>query len=185
MLRNARKAGGVGMAAKPKAKKQLAALPDGRIEAVSTADAEALSTIKAVAKLHVDGLGKADIAMALGITSYKVQKALDDPRMRLAVGRIRAEIAGETALTDAIAVAQAEYRLARAWEVLDMELDASDPWIRHQAALAVIAAAAKASESGGGTELVIAPELAFDDQDLQDASDDGADSGDLMVIDAD
>ena len=171
--------------ARAKPKKQLAALPDGTIQPVSDKDAEALSTIKAVAKLKVDNLAEDEIALSLGISTYKVKKAIADPRMRLAVGRIRAEIAGETALTDAIAVAQAEYRLARAWEVLDMELDASDPWIRHQAALAVIAAAAKASESSGGTELVIAPELAFDDQDLQDGADDGADSAELMVIDAD
>lgn len=165
-------------------KRQLAALPDGSIKAVTEQEAAAVSTIKAVARLHADGIKPDEIALALSISRYKVDKALKDPRMRLAVARIQAERAGEVAVTEQIAAAQAEYRLARAWEVLDMELESSDPWIRHQAALAIIAAANRAAETAGQQQLIIAPELAFDDQDLQDAGDDDSIPGELMVVDA-
>lgn len=175
------------MAAKPRAKKrpkQLAEAPDGSLQRVDPAEAERLSTIKAVAKLQLDGLSKAEIAMSLNISQYQVGKALDDPRMRLAVAREQARRAGETAITEAIAIAQAEYRLARAWEVLDMELESKDPWIRHQAALAIIAAANRAAETTSQQQLIIAPELIYDDQDLQDKDEDSAFPSELTVIDS-
>lgn len=167
-----------------RSKRQLAALPDGTIKAVTEQEAEAVSTIKAVAKLHADGIRPDEIALALSISRYKVDKALKDPRMRLAVARIQAERAGEVAVTEQIAAAQAEYRLARAWEVLDMELESKDPWIRHQAALAIIAAANRAAETASQQQLIIAPELIYDDQDLQDKDEDSAFPPELTVIDA-
>jgi hypothetical protein len=165
-------------------KKLPAVLPDGSLSAISSAEAAQISTITSVARLQVDGHTPPDIALALGISAQKVKAALGDPRMRIALIRARAVAAGDMSVAETLALARAEYRLARAWEVLDSEMDAPDPWIRHQAALAVIAAAARDGESKAATEIVVSPDLVFDDQDLQEDGPDGADSGDLMVIDS-
>lgn len=161
-----------------------AVLPDGGLAVLSPAEAEKISLLNSVAKLQVDGLKPAEIAHALGVSLHRVKASMDDPRMRIALARARAVALGDAAVNDALELARAEYRLSRAWEVLDAEMDALDPWIRHQAALAVIAASAKANEGKGGTEIVLTPDLVFDDQDLQDDVQDTSDSPELVVDDA-
>ncbi len=163
------------------------AAPPAEVQrAVDDPEAARVSLIQAAVRLRRDGLAREDIAGVLGVSTYKISQALKDPRAAIVERRLDADAADD----DALHAAQSAYRLSRAWEVLDMEMDSSDPWIRHQAALAVIAASAKSSQARPSTEIVIVPELAYDDQDrgadggpdMQDDGPDAAYSGDLMVI---
>lgn len=178
--------GGVPVASKGqgKTKKLPAILPDGGVAMITKAEAEKLSTINSVARLNAEGQTAPEISHALGISAFKVKASMQDARYGIALARARAVVLGDATINDAIAVARAEYRVARAWEVLDDHMDANDPWLRQQAAMAVIASAARATDGKAATEIVLTPELVFDDQDLQDDAQDTPDSLDLMVDDA-
>jgi hypothetical protein len=142
-----------------------------------------LSLLYAVGKLRLDGFSVAECAAVLGVATSQVFSAVHDPRFDVICKRILIDKGAD----DTVSKARAQYRLERAWEVLESELDHDDKWIKHQAALAIIAAS-KADKTGSGrTELVVSPELAFDDQDpddLQDDVPDDADSDDLTQFDA-
>jgi hypothetical protein len=80
---------------------------------------------------------------------------------------------------DRLHQARAEFRLERAWEVIDSELESSDKWLRHQAAGLIIAADRAAKDKGAQTiNVVLSPEMVFDDQNLQDDGYSDADSPD-------
>lgn len=142
-----------------------------------------LPIIYSAVKLQHQGYTGPEIAAILGLSYMRVYRALHDPRAAV-VGK---RLVVDKDAADAIQKAQADYRLARAWDVLGDELESNDRWIKHQAALAIIAAS-KADKTGPSrTELVVSPELAFDDQnpdDLQDDVPDDADSDDLTQFDA-
>jgi hypothetical protein len=133
----------------------------------------------------VEGLSPAEIAHALDVTVHRVKAAQKDPRMRIALLRARAVAAGDVSAADVLDLARADYRVARAWEVIDSGMDGADPWLRFQSAQAVLAAASRAGSDGSATEVVLVSDLLFDDQDLQEDAQDGADMPELTVIDAD
>ena len=133
----------------------------------------------------MQGMQTPEIALLLGMSTSKVAAALRDPRAQIAMKRLASDQGESNAAWEAV---RASHRLAKAWEVLEEELDSGNDWLRHQAALAVIAADAKRQEQAGNrTEIIIAPELSFDDQTGQYLQAPGADTaipGELTDSDA-
>jgi len=157
--------------------------------AVVDPEADKLSLLYAAVRLKLDGMSNPAIAVALGLGVSRIARALRDPRAAVLEKRLEMERTGEKGLEDAIQRARAEYRVARAWERLEAELDSKNEWLAHQSALAILAASARAQGQGGSaTELVVSAGLAFDDQysdDLQDATGADAVSPGLTAIDDD
>jgi hypothetical protein len=165
--------------------------PASIIAPPSDAEAERISLLHAAVKLNLDGLSHAAIALALGVPLYRVQRALRDPRA--AILRERLEADAERSAEDRIQRARAEYLLNRAVERLEAELDSRNEWLAHQSALALIAMLTRQQAAGGnGTEIIVSPGLAFDDQadddgagaELQEIPDDDADLPDMTADDA-
>ena len=149
-------------------------------------DAASASLIYSAVKLRLDGLSNPEIAMVLGCRVGQVTAAFKDIRAGIAERRFKSDAAdGSRAAWGA---ERAAYRVSKAWDVLESELDSKNEWLRHQAALSIIAADAKRQEQAGSkTEIIIAPELSFDDQTGQYLQAPGADTaipGELTDSDA-
>jgi hypothetical protein len=164
--------------------------PASIIAPPSDAEAERISLLHAATKLKLDGLSHAAIALALGVPLYRVQRALRDPRAAILQERLEAD--AERSAEDRIQRARAEYLLNRAVERLEAELDSRNEWLAHQSALALIAMLTRQQAAGGnGTEIIVSPGLAFDDQaadgagaELQEIPDDDADLPEMTAEDA-
>lgn len=127
------------------------------------------SLISMCVALQDEGYDPDVIGTMLGVPAASVGAALRSDR---AVSMRRqnkhaVDNANHAAIVDA---ARSAYRLRRANEVLEDGMESADPWMRYQSATAVIAAEAKRAELARSNDrkIVIAPELGFDDQNLQD-----------------
>jgi hypothetical protein len=136
----------------------------------------------AVARLVLDGYSMVDAAAVLSLPYSEVVRAMKDPRADVIKRRLAADSGGY----DALAAAQARFRLERAWEVVMASMDDPDKWARLQAANMVIAADRAAKDKGPQRiEVVMSPAMCFDDQDLQDDDGDDAERADLTGADGD
>lgn len=159
-----------------------AALSLAADNAASDPNGSRLSLLYAIARLHSEGLQSSEIGTVLNMASSVVRGAMHDARYDLVERRVMLD----KGLQNAISSAQARYRVERAYEVLTGELDSKSEWIRHGAAMAIIAAdKADKGQGGGQVQIILSSDMDFDDQsDLQDTVPDDAKAGDLTMFDA-
>jgi hypothetical protein len=138
-------------------------------EAVSAEGEPRLSLMYAAARLLAQGLGKVDAAAMLGVSYSTFYRATSDPRFIVVQRHLLADSLG----LEAAQKARRAFRVDRAYEVLESELDSKNEWLRHNAAVALIAAEkSDASKDRPRVEIIMSPAMGFDDQELDAESDD-------------
>ena len=150
----------------PRPRKTDIAVQDGQ---VATLDASAKdSLISTCVSMQLEGFDPDTIAVAVGAPTQAVIKALASTRA-VSMRKLADRMTKDQTASSIVQAAKSAYRVSRAWEVLEDEMNGLDPWLRHHAANVVLAAEAKRAELARSNDrkIVIAPELGFDDQNLQ------------------
>ena len=127
------------------------------------------SLISMCVALQAEGYDADVIGTMLGVPAASVGAALRSDRA-VSMRRQNKHAVDNANHATIVEAARSAYRLRRANEVLEDGMESADPWMRYQSATAVIAAEAKRAELARSNDrkIVIAPELGFDDQNLQD-----------------
>lgn len=141
-----------------------------------------LSLIHSAVELKIEGYTQPEIAVILNVTRRRISLALCDDRAKAVEGLLLAD----RGKGDVMGKAQAAHRLKRAWEVVEDGLSDKNVWVRQQSAGLIISAAkADAANGTNRLEVIMSPDMAFDDQDLQDEYSDTAYQDDLTRSDPD
>jgi predicted transcriptional regulator len=141
----------------------------GAVDAVAVdPDAPRVSTMYAAAKLLAQGLTQTEAAIVLGVSRMAIVRAVHDDRFVAIQKRFLSDSAG----MEASRAAKMAYYLERAYETLHDELESKNEWLRHNAAVALIAAEkSDATKDRQRVEIIMSPAMAYDDQELDETAD--------------